>query len=864
MGLKGIGRLPRDTVQARRNATKWGANLALLMGDGLEVNALGLMAIDLSALSGLEFSGGDLQINADQGLEIDGGGVLVINPAIAANSGLEFVPAEDNGVRVAVVDPIDRGVAGLGLSIDTNYFALSGSNLSIVNPIIADIVSSNDITAANFILANGGTVGQAAGPLMTFDDTNNFLGITGCHVGIGEQGAADYTTTNLHISSDWSTQLRLTRYSAAAGANIKMRRARGTLAAPEYVLDGDGASYWDTYAYARNAADTADAFMNIGRFEFLVDGVDAQDRIGGQFQVYVSPGVSAAPVAVMQIGTSGDLLLNAGGDFTTTGLGTFGNLDVDTLNLSGNVISDSTGTISFADEALTTTGVITAQAFNATDENNVLRIDNARVLHTKGTENLCLGFNTTNVLTGNRDTILGNYAGGNLAGGTSDVLIGWAAGYIMTSGSENVCIGRDAGRSITTGGRGIYIGAYAGRDLPTTSLGNICIGYTAGYGAAANVANSNVFVGYEAGYGIRTGFYNVGIGAASLKSITIGQRNIAAGKDAGYGQTTGSDNLYLGTEAGKVAHTYSGTLVLGHYTNATANNQFVVGSATSPISTIYLGEGVLSATPQDLLFSATGGSGTDIAAGDLIIAGGKGTGDADPGDILFQTSTAGAAGATLQTLSTRMAIDGDGNTKIGDGGVTNYAQFKADGEVNLHGTAKVWRHLRVGAANWKGHGVNAPTENTEGVFFTVDFDNTADDSAYFTLIVPYRWDGTTDIEFAVDWFYDGGGSPGTVEDAGTVCWGLEYKSIQAGELVTGVGTVIGKTSAGNHESDKMVRTVFTTKILAANLTVGDIIGLRLFRDVDGGEDDGDTLATDARLLNTHFHFVQNKLGETTV
>ena len=46
-------------------------------------------------------------------------------------------------------------------------------------------------------------------------------------------------------------------------------------------------------------------------------------------------------------------------NFTTTGLGTFGNLDVDTLNLNGNVISDSGGTISFDDDNLTTTGNIT-------------------------------------------------------------------------------------------------------------------------------------------------------------------------------------------------------------------------------------------------------------------------------------------------------------------------------------------------------------------------------------------------------------------------------------------------------------------------------------------------------------------------
>lgn len=37
-------------------------------------------------------------------------------------------------------------------------------------------------------------------------------------------------------------------------------------------------------------------------------------------------------------------------NLTTTGLGTFGNLVVDTLNLNGNVISDSTGTISLGDD----------------------------------------------------------------------------------------------------------------------------------------------------------------------------------------------------------------------------------------------------------------------------------------------------------------------------------------------------------------------------------------------------------------------------------------------------------------------------------------------------------------------------------
>ncbi|MCK5283941.1 MAG: hypothetical protein KAK00_11175, partial [Nanoarchaeota archaeon] len=191
-----------------------------------------------------------------------------------------------------------------------------------------------------------------------------------------------------------------------------------------------------------------------------------------------------------------------------------------------------------------------------------------------------------------------------------------------------------------------------------------------------------------------------------------------------------------------------------------------------------------------------------------------------------------------------------GDCKFGDDN-TNYASFATDGELTLTGTARVTRHLRVGSGSWY-RGAAAPTEGVEGVFSTLDFDAGTDDECYFTLIVPHRWDSTVDIEFVVDWFYNG------AQDNGTVCWGLEYKSIKAGEAVTGAGTTITKVSAGTHTTGQLVRTAFTTKILASNLECCDTIGLRLYRDVSA-----DTLATDARLLNTHFHFMMNKLGKAT-
>lgn len=39
--------------------------------------------------------------------------------------------------------------------------------------------------AGNIVMPDGGTIGQAAGPLIAFDDTLNYLEITGCKVGIG-------------------------------------------------------------------------------------------------------------------------------------------------------------------------------------------------------------------------------------------------------------------------------------------------------------------------------------------------------------------------------------------------------------------------------------------------------------------------------------------------------------------------------------------------------------------------------------------------------------------------------------------------------------------------------------------------------
>lgn len=299
---------------------------------------------------------------------------------------------------------------------------------------------------------------------------------------------------------------------------------------------------------------------------------------------------------------------------------------------------------------------------------------------------------------------------------------------------------------------------------------------------------------------------------------------------------TSTDNVGIGTTAPRLSlHVMDGQIATPQTPNSNCD-MVIEGTGDTGIQ-------FLSDTQTQLRFGSSGGTGD----GSIIFTHSDNmlTFNTDSGKFYFNGGNVGIGTASPDT---KLQVVGD--FKSGDDN-TNYLSLATDGELSLTGTARVTRHLRVGAGNWKP-GAAAPTAAFDGVFCTLDFDNVADDEVYYTLIVPSRWDSSVDIEFVVDWYYDG------AQDNGTVCWGLEYKGVKAGEAVTGAGTTITKTSAGTHTTGQMVRTTFTTKILASNLEVCDTLALRLYRDVSA-----DTLATDARLLNTHFHFTQNKLGKAT-
>lgn len=192
-----------------------------------------------------------------------------------------------------------------------------------------------------------------------------------------------------------------------------------------------------------------------------------------------------------------------------------------------------------------------------------------------------------------------------------------------------------------------------------------------------------------------------------------------------------------------------------------------------------------------------------------------------------------------------------GYSAFTQGDATNYTEIKADGEINLIGTARVLRHLRIGAGSLK-LGASSPTAGLTGVFPHLAFSHTVNQEAHYQVLVPHRWDSSTDIEICFDWLYTGG------QDNGTVKWGLEYNSKAEGEDPTSGSVTISNASPGNHTTGELVRTCLTAKILASNLTAEDVFGMRLFRDQAN-----DTLGTSAILLGIHFHLIQNKLGGAT-
>lgn len=123
-----------------------------------------------------------------------------------------------------------------------------------------------------------------------------------------------------------------------------------------------------------------------------------------------------------------------------------------------------------------------------------------------------------------------------------------------------------------------------------------------------------------------------------------------------------------------------------HYPHTTDRMHISTGGLNRAIfdnaDALYFGRDVLSATPVDASINGAGSSGTDIAGGDLALAGGRSTGNAVPGTVKIDVGDPEASGTLLQTLATKLTIGPDSVVHTNASG---RARLVANGQATSNG-----------------------------------------------------------------------------------------------------------------------------------------------------------------------------------
>ncbi len=366
---------------------------------------------------------------------------------------------------------------------------------------------------------------------------------------------------------------------------------------------------------------------------------------------------SAAVVSVN--GATGIVSLDTG-DISENGSLYFTNARARTaISLGGSTpltYNNGTGVLSIQEADTSTDGYITAVDWNTFNG----KADVADLLtgETSGTGTetwLGVGAGASSGST-NETIFIGLDAGSGATGATGATFIGYNAGLGATDALNANFIGFEAGLNATDASEANFIGDGAGNAATDATHSNF-MGYETG-GSATNAAYSNFF-GYQAGSGATN----------AKNSIFVGYQ---AGLNDTVNNTVSGHSILIGDLSSTGG--FKNSIAIGTAATNTAINQLVVGGNGFAISNGFFGNGVTNASPSGFTLNATGGSGSNIAGSSLTLAGGKGTGNAAGGAIIFSTSDAEASGTTLQTLSEKMRITPAGFVGIG----TNVPSYALD------------------------------------------------------------------------------------------------------------------------------------------------------------------------------------------
>jgi hypothetical protein len=217
------------------------------------------------------------------------------------------------------------------------------------------------------------------------------------------------------------------------------------------------------------------------------------------------------------------------------------------------------------------------------------------------------------------------------------------------------------------------------------------------------------------------------------------------------------------------------------------------------------------------------------------------------------------------------SIDSDGkatfkSADIGDG--TNEAQFAADGELTLAGTARAWRSWDVRPDAMKLPGANPPAEDTIDGFPFLRFDRGTEESVYYVWEVPADFavgDGSLKGHF--EFLVESPPTSGGTNVAENVRMGFEYKKISPDAVFDFTGGTasgyIDETIAVD-ETAWIIHSTADGTCTTTDWAVGDTILFRFYRDATAAEDTYDNEASaadnDVWVFDFHMMYLVDKLG----
>ena len=192
-----------------------------------------------------------------------------------------------------------------------------------------------------------------------------------------------------------------------------------------------------------------------------------------------------------------------------------------------------------------------------------------------------------------------------------------------------------------------------------------------------------------------------------------------------------------------------------------------------------------------------------------------------------------------------------GASTFGDGGTTNYTEIKADGEINLHGTARVEKCIVLRVGSFKAPGSNPADLEDLGIAQCYAFDPNVQQYISSEIIVPNDMDISVAPTLKADW--------SAAATTGTAVWQLEYLWRAPDEDMTAAAqeTIRGESDPSGTSNGLVVAEM--TGIDAPSST-DRVLLIRISRDTTDGTYTDD-MAGDAHLTAVKLCYTSNKLGE---